>query len=413
MSDHLRTLAKGLLGVAIATLVLTGALLVGIVTGSALSGIEVTPTASAPSPIPSRPQDVSAADYEAFEIFWEVWTLVEANFYGTFPSTDDIDYAATHGMLGTLGDDYTSLIEPELAAILAEDASGSYEGIGAFVTLDQNGLVEITGLFESGPSEIAGLLPGDKVLEVDSVSVVGLTLYQAIANIRGPAGSEVTLLVSRAGVAEHFGVTVTRARLEIPIVEEEVLEDSIGYVRLADFSATATASVEEALDKLLAGGVQGIVFDLRNNPGGWLDQAVDVSDLFLSSGVIVTEKWSDGRELSDYAQPGDVGEEVMLVVLVNGHTASAAEIVAGALQDYQRAILIGQTTYGKGSVQRTFTLEDGSELRVTSARWFTPDGDAIGGAGLTPDIHVSAVDRADPEADPQLDRAVEYLLTGE
>jgi len=249
---------------------------------------------------------------------------------------------------------------------------------------------------------------------VDGVSIVGVTLYEAIGLIRGPEGTEVTLLIEREGVAEPFEVTVTRARLEIAITEVELRDDGIGYIRLYDFSATAGERMVEGLEELLAQEPQAIIFDLRGNPGGWLDQAVDVADLFLDDGAILIERWSDGREKSFEAHPGDVGEDVPLVVLVDRGSASAAEIVAGALQDRERAVLIGELTFGKGSVQRPFTLSDGSELRVTAALWFTPNNRAIHGDGLAPDIEVPwPEEEVEPDVDPQLERAVEYILAGE
>ena len=327
----------------------------------------------------------------------------------------EVTYAAVHGMLLTLDDDYTAFMEPDIAAVIAEDATGEFEGIGAFVDMNEENKLEIIGTFEGGPAEDAGLLAGDRVLEVDGVSIVGSTLYEAIGLIRGPAGTEITLLVERAEVPEPFEVAVTRARLEIPIIEVEMRDDGIGYIGLREFSATASERVEQGLEELLAQEPRGIVLDLRQNPGGWLDQAVEVTDLFLDDGVIVVERWSDGNEQVFDADPGDTGEKVPLVVLVNGSSASASEIVAGALQDQERAILVGEPTFGKGSVQRPFTLSDGSELRVTIALWFTPDDRAIHGQGLTPDIEIPWPEEEDlePDEDPQLERAVEYLLVGE
>ncbi len=371
---------------------------------------EIAPT-STPVPIPTP----EGEDEETFQLFWEVWGLVQDNFYGEMPDMQQVTYAAIGGMLSTLEDEYTAFMEPDVAAVLAEDATGEFEGIGAFVSMDETGKLEIVETFEQGPAEQAGVLAGDRVLKVDDVSIVGGTLYEAIGLIRGPAGVEVTLLIEREGTPEPFEVTVTRARLEIPTTEVEMRDDGIGYIRLYDFSAPASARMEDGLEELLAQNPRGIVFDLRGNPGGWLDQAVEVSDLFLDNGVIVVERWSDGNERKFEADPGDVGEEIPLVVLVNGGSASAAEIVAGALQDRERAILIGELTFGKGSVQRPFTLSDGSELRVTSALWFTPNDRAIHGQGLAPDIEVPWPEEEDlePGADPQLERAVEYLLTGE
>ena len=366
-----------------------------------------TPT---PVPIPTP----SNEDEKTFQLFWEVWDLVQRHFYGELPDMQELTYAAIHGMLRTLGDDYTAFIEPSVAAIISEDATGEFEGIGAFVGMDEEGKVEIVEPFDDGPAEQAGIRAGDRVLEVDGVSIVGVTLYEAIGLIRGPEGTEVTLLIERKDVAEPFEVTVTRARLEIAITDVEMRDDGIGYIRLYDFSATAGERMVEGLEELLAQEPQAIIFDLRGNPGGWLDQAVDVADLFLDDGAILIERWSDGREKSFEAHPGDVGEDVPLVVLVDRGSASAAEIVAGALQDRERAILIGELTFGKGSVQRPFTLSDGSELRVTAALWFTPNDRAIHGDGLAPDIEVPwPEEEVEPDVDPQLERAVEYIRAGE
>jgi len=368
-----------------------------------------TPSPLVPTPVPTN------EDEEAFQIFWEVWDLVQHNFYGELPDMQDVTYAAIRGMLSTLDDKYTAFIEPDAAAILAEDATGEFEGIGAFVDMDEEGRLEIVQPFEGGSAEKAGLLAGDCVLEVDGVPIVGSTLYEAVGLIRGPASTQITLLIEREGISEPFEVTVTRARFEIPITEVEMRDDQVGYIRLYDFSATAGERMEKGLEELLAQEPRGIILDLRQNPGGWLDQAVEVADLFLDDGVIAVERFSDGGEQTFEARPGDVGEDVRLVVLVDGSSASASEIVAGALQDRERAILIGESTFGKGSVQRPFTLKDGSELRVTVALWFTPNGQAIHGQGLRPDIEVPWPEEEDvePGVDPQLERAVEYLLAGE
>jgi carboxyl-terminal processing protease len=261
------------------------------------------------------------------------------------------------------------------------------------------------------------MLEGDRVLEVDGVSIIGISLYEAIGMIRGPADTEVTLLVEREGASEPFEVVITRARLEIPTIDVEMLDANIGYIRLYEFNSTASELMEDGLEELLAQEAEGVILDLRGNPGGWLDQAIEVADLFLDDGTIAIERWSDGREQllpPSGADRGDVGESIPLVVLVDGASASASVIVAGALQDRERAILIGELTLGKGSVQRPFTLSDGSQLRVTVARWFTPNDRDIHGQGLMPDIEVPwPEEELEPDQDPQLEKAIEYLQTGE
>lgn len=370
----------------------------------------------APAETPfSTPAPQSDAQ-EAFQLFWEAWDLVQRNYYGELPDLQEITYAAIRGMLDTVDDKYTAFIEPDVAAILEEDASGEFEGIGAFVDVAESGKLMIVDTFKDSPAEEAGLEPGDRVIAVDGKSIVGDPLYEAIGKIRGPADSQVTLTVEREGTSEALNITVTRARLEIPIVEMEMRDDGVAYVRLREFSATASASLESELETLLQQDPRGLILDLRQNPGGWLDQAIDVADLFLGENVVAIERFSDGSERKFRAHGGDLAETVPMAVLVNGGSASASEIVAGALQDHGRAPLIGVSTFGKGSVQRPFKLSDGSELRVTVALWFTPENQRIQGQGLRPDIEVPWLEeerRESPEQDPQLERAVEYILEGE
>ncbi len=341
-----------------------------------------------------------------------MWDILQAHYYGDLPDMQEVTYGAIRGMLETLGDEYTSFMEPDIARIFNEDASGSFQGIGAFVRMREDGKLEIVSIIEGSPAEAAGLQGGDLVVAVDGQSIVGYSIYEAIILIRGPAGTDVTLLVERPGLDEPFEVTVTRARIQIPLVDSEMLEGDIAYIHLREFSAPATAQMMDALRDLLAEEPNGLIFDLRDNPGGWLDQAVGVADLFLDEGVVLIERSAEGERVYR-SDDGDLAEEIPLVVLVNGGSASASEVVAGAIQARGRGVLIGEQTFGKGSVQHLFRLSDGSELHVTTARWYTPDDVAIHGRGLTPDIEVPAPEEAEPGEDPQLGRAVEYLRTGE
>jgi carboxyl-terminal processing protease len=361
-----------------------------------------------PIPLPTP----NGEDEETFQLFWEVWAIIQRDYYGELPDTREVTYAAIRGMLGALNDPFTSFITPEEAAVRAEDDTGEYEGIGAYVDMDEEGKLVIVEPFEGSPAEEAGLLPGDRIIAVDGVSLVGLTLAEAISKVRGPAGTEVVLTVEREGVAEPFDVTVVRKRFELEITEVEMLEGDIGYIRLREFSSLASDKVKEGLEELLPQNPKGIILDLRYNPGGWLDQALEVSDLFLADGVILTQRWKDGSEQVFKAKSGDIGEDIPLVVLVDRGSASASEIVAGALQDHGRAVLIGEKTFGKGAVQTVHTLSDGSQLVVTSAMWFTPKNQPIHGRGLIPDIEVPYPESLEPGEDPQLERAIEYFLTG-
>jgi carboxyl-terminal processing protease len=367
---------------------------------------------SPPTTFPTPPPPANT-DEETFQLFWEVWEIVQREFYGELPDMQTVTYGAIRGMLETLDDEYTSFIEADIAAVTREDASGSFQGIGAFVRMRDDGKLELVSIIPNSPAEAAGLMSGDRVLQVDGHSIVGLGIYEAIALIRGPAGSQVTLLIERPSQPELFEVTITRARIEIPLVESEMLEGNVAYIRLTEFSATATAQMESALEEMMAQQPVGLILDLRDNPGGWLDQAVSVADLFLGEGVVLIERVSDGSEQVFRSHDGQPYESIPLVVLVNGGSASASEIVAGAIQARGRGILIGEQTFVKGSVQRPYTLSDGSELRVTIARWYTPNDVAIHGEGLAPDIEVVLPETLEPGQDPQLERAVQYLLSGE
>jgi carboxyl-terminal processing protease len=315
-------------------------------------------------------------------------------------------------MLETLDDENTTFTEPGRAEIRRADASGSFEGIGAFVGLNEDGILEIVQPFRGSPAERAGLLPGDQVLAVDGESIVGYDVLDAITLIRGPEGTEVVLTIRRTDEG-IFDVSIVRARLDIPIVESEMLEANIGYVALVEFSSPAASRLEEAIEELFDQGATALIFDLRGNPGGFLDQAVQVADLFLDEGLVLTERRGDGEEIQFTSGDEGLAQDVALVVLVNGGSASASEIVAGAIQDRGRGTLIGETTFGKGSVQLLHTLSDGSELRVTVARWFTPNDHAIHGEGLVPDIEV-LLSPEDREAgrDPQLEQAIDFLSGG-
>jgi carboxyl-terminal processing protease len=383
---------------------------------------EATPAPDEPRPTPPveesfqprEPRDPGLAPVEAFdyELLETVLELLEEQFYGEIPSGEDLTYGAIRGMLMTLGDPYTSFIEPRITAILNEDASGEFEGIGAMVQMRDDGYLEVSSVMPNQPAEEAGVLAGDLIVAVGDQSLVGLGLYEAISFIRGPAGTDAELEILRPGVPDPVFITVTRARIEIQIVETRMLDNDIAYLRLTEFDATAARSVEDALDELLAQNPRGLVFDLRNNPGGWLNQAIAVADLFLDRGLVAIQRDSTGREQRFSSQSGEIGESIPMVVLINRGSASASEIVAGAIQDRERAVLVGTVTLGKGSVQLPNNLDDGSQVRITIARWYTPNEQVLHGTGLTPDIEVEITAETPVGEDPQLEAATQYLLEG-
>ncbi len=369
---------------------------------------ETAPAEPTPVPTIQIPEDTGAA----FDLFWEAWNLIQEDYYGDLPSEEDMTYGAIRGALNTLDDQFTAFIEPRSAAINREDDSGSFEGIGAYVSM-RDGRLEIVNTFEGQPAEQAGLRRGDIVLQVDDTPIENMSIYEAITLIRGPAGSTVRLLVVREG-EEPFEVEIVRAQIDIPVVEVEMREDGIAYARLFDFSTDASEKLGDGIEEMLKQDPQGLVLDLRGNPGGWLNEAILTAGLFLPRDeLVLIERLKDGTERTFETPDQPVAPDIPMVVLVDGGSASASEIVAGALQDQGRAVLIGEQTFGKGSVQVPHELSNGAELRVTIARWFTPNDRAIHGEGLEPDIAVElTLEDFEADLDPQLDRAIEYLLNG-
>ena len=340
-----------------------------------------------------------------FDFFWRTVNDLYAECGGSMPAPDQLAYVAADGVIASLGDAHTSLLPPAWADQFRIDLTSSFEGIGATVNEAPDGGVLIVRTFAGSPAESAGLIADDVIIAVDGKDVTQLTLDEAVGMIRGPAGSDVTLTVERQGQDQPFDVQVTRARIDIPIVESRIIDGDLLYVALYDFSAAATQDLTKALQDGLDQGVKGIVFDLRGNPGGRLDVAIDVASMFIKEGVVVSE--SGHRNYEHDATGKVIVPDLPLAVLVDGGSASASEIVAGAIQDYGRGKLVGEPTYGKGSVQSLFDLSDGSLLRVTSAHWFTPKGRQIDGKGLDPDIYV--VPHDGDATDVQLDAAVKDL----
>jgi carboxyl-terminal processing protease len=374
------------------------------------------PTNPEPVPDPTTAAPPGADENEAFSLFWEAWAIIQRDFYGELPTDEELTYGAIRGATGTLGDPYTAFVEPARADHRRQTDGISYEGIGALVTMEDRRLV-IVEPFQDGPADSAGVRARDVVIQVDDTPIQNMSLYEAIALILGPAGTQVRLTIVREG-AEPFEVEITRDKIDIPLVESEMREDGIAYVSLFQFNTGATTKLEEAIEQLLAQNPTGLILDLRGNPGGYLNEAALTAGLFLPRDSVVLIERTKEEEIvlraEDFGAGDPIAGDIAMIVLVNPGSASGSEIVAGALQDYGRAILIGETTLGKGSVQLLHELSNGAELRVTKARWFTPNDRPIHGEGLVPDIEVElTAEDAEAGLDPQLDRAVEYLLNGE
>ncbi|MCB0213755.1 MAG: S41 family peptidase [Anaerolineae bacterium] len=360
---------------------------------------------------PLRSEDVPPE----FATFWEAWQFLNEEFYGEIPADNERVYGAVRGMVASFGDQHTSFIDPVRAAIMSENIQGSFEGIGATIRLDEAGRLVVADPMPGRPAFEAGLRPDDIILEVDGESIDGLSLQEAVLLIRGPANSTVVLTIFREGELHPFEVPIVRAKIELEVVTSEMLESDIGYVRLTQFSGGASEKLTEAIEALQKQGAESLIFDLRSNPGGLLSEAVNVSSLFIKDGTVVVERLKGGEEKVFHAKSSlNVAGDMPLVVLVNGGSASASEIVSGAMQDLDRATVIGEQTFGKGSVQLPHNLADGSELRVTIAEWLTPAKRQIHKKGITPDVEVEmTIEDMEQERDPQLDKAIEYLNGGQ
>jgi carboxyl-terminal processing protease len=326
-------------------------------------------------------------------------------------------------MVESLGDPHTLFIEPKTAAIEQSKMQGSFEGIGATIEM-REGRLTVVAPIKGSPAEKAGLKTDDIILQVDDTIIQNMDITTAVSLIRGPKGTTVTLQVQRARQAP-FTLSIVRDVIRTPSVEARMIEGtSIAYIRLNEFSATAPGEMQTELKTLLAQHPTGLIFDLRQDPGGLLSAALDVTSQFVKPGqivVVIKDKNgrsvpcadASGRSIECKTKAGGVATDIPMVILIDKGSASSSEIVAAALKDYQRAILIGVTTYGKGSVQIDHTLSDGSELNVTVAHFFSPKNNDINEVGVAPDIEIKITEEdVAAKRDAQLERAIQFLQTG-
>ncbi|MBI2940759.1 MAG: S41 family peptidase [Chloroflexi bacterium] len=368
------------------------------------AGRPVLPT---PTPAASEPADQAAR--ERFAVFWEAWNIVEREFYNRQGvDYDKMTYGAIKGMLASLDDPHTAFATPSQARVSEDDMRGTFYGVGIQVEMKDGKLVVVAPVDDT-PAQRAGVRPGDVIVAVDGRPLTGVTLTDAVTLIRGPRGSHVQLTIERAG-GQALSFDLVRAEIRMVTVKTEMLDGRIAYIKLNSFSATASGDLQRVLRTVLRDRVAGIIFDLRNNPGGLLQAAVDVASQFLRDGVVLYEERRDGRFDPFYVKPGGLAPDVPMVVLVNKGSASASEIVAGALQDRGRALLIGEQTYGKSSVQNVHRLSDSSSVRVTFAQWWTPNRQDLNRKGLAPDLVVPLTDEdRTADRDPQLQAATLHL----
>jgi carboxyl-terminal processing protease len=340
----------------------------------------------------ARSQSASAANseiYRQLDLFGEVLERVRSD-YVEKPEDAKLIEAAINGMLTAL-DPHSAYLNPKHFRDMQVQTRGEFGGLGIEVTME-NGVVKVVSPIEDTPASRAGLMSGDLITHLDKEQILGLTLQEAVEKMRGPVNSPITLTIVRKGVDDPFDVKVVRDVIHINPVKYNVEGDDIGYIRITTFNEQTTANLQKAIDDLkkqIGPKLKGYIVDLRNNPGGLLDQAISVSDTFLDQGAIVLTR---GRNLEETqrsnARPGDLADGKQLVVLINGGSASASEIVAGALQDHHRATIIGTRSFGKGSVQTIIPLGSNGALRLTTARYYTPSGRSIQAKGIEPEAVV-------------------------
>ncbi|SRR5579885_682357 len=336
-----------------------------------------------------RAQALPNDTYQELETFANVLAIVQKNYVEPVTTKRLIDGAIT-GMLASL-DPHSAYLTPELYRDLEVETRGSFGGLGIEITI-KNGVLTVMSPIDDTPAYRAGIKAGDQIFKIDNDFTKDMTLTEAVKRMRGPKGSKIKLTIRRQNVPELFTVTLVRDVIKIPSVKAKKLDDGFDYVRISTFQENTDEAVQKALDdfeKENHGHIKGLVLDLRDDPGGLLQQAVKVSDEFLDGGMIVyTQGRHENEEQKFFSHKKKDFDDYPMVVLVNGGTASASEIVAGALQDQRRAVVVGTQTFGKGSVQTILPLDDHSALRLTTARYFTPNGRSIQAVGITPDIDV-------------------------
>lgn len=347
-----------------------------------------------------------------FSVMWEAWQKLKENFV----SPGDLDekemvYGATAGMIEAAGDPYTVFFDPEETRKFLEDVSGEFEGVGMEIGIKDKQL-QVVSPIKGTPADRAGLRPGDRIIKIGETVTADLAVEKAVSLIRGPQGTEVTLTVMREDWEETRDITIKRETIRIPSMEWEIKNDDVAYVKIYQFSETLSQDFRKAAAEIINSKATKMIIDLRGNPGGYLEVSQEIAGWFLERDkTVVVEDFGQNEEDVVYKAKGTARfADYPIVILVNQGTASASEILAAALRDNRGIKLIGETSYGKGSVQKLEQLADGSSLKVTVAKWLTPDGDQISEKGLEPDIKIEMTEEDyEKERDPQLDKALEVV----
>lgn len=347
-----------------------------------------------------------------FKLFWKTWDIIKDKYIDHDKVTDaQLFYGALVGTVASLNDPYSVFLPPEEAKKFSEELSGRFEGIGAEIGIKNDRLTIISPLPDS-PAEKAGVRALDKIMAIDGFNTTGISLDQAVNMIRGEKGTEVTLTIAREEGKEFLDITITRDEIQIKSVSFEMKQNNIAYLKMSNFNSDTSDIFKEKVNEILSKSPKGIILDLRNNPGGYLNTAVEIAGYWVENGLIVVKEEFSNLELNrEHPSHGQTQlKDYPTVVLINQASASASEIVAGALQDYSLAQLVGMQTFGKGSVQELEKLSDGSSVKLTVARWLTPQGRYIDDNGILPDIEIDLTkEDYDNNRDPQLDKAFELL----
>jgi carboxyl-terminal processing protease len=351
--------------------------------------------------------------------FWKAWNLLDEKFANSSSTTPPIDnqakiWGAIQGLAGSYGDPYTVFFPPVESKSFEETITGSFGGVGMEIGI-QDGLLTVVAPLKGTPAEAADIKAGDKIMSIGDKSALNMSTDEAIKLIRGDVGTSIVVTFGRKGVKEPIVKTLTRANIEIPTVDTKILPEGVFVISLYNFSANSPNLFRGALREFVESGSDKLVLDLRNNPGGYLEAALDMASWFLPTGkTVVTENFGDKIAPEVYRSKGYniFTDKLKFVILVNEGSASASEILAGALREYNKAILIGDKTFGKGSVQELVPVTGDTSLKITVAHWFTPLGKSISNGGLTPDIEVKlTAENTKDGNDPQLNAAVKYLLS--
>ncbi len=349
-----------------------------------------------------------------FTTFWKVWDLLKTEYVDRSKLDEQqLYYGAIKGMVDAVGDPHTLFLPPKENEEFTTDLNGSFDGIGAEIS-SKNGNLEVVAPLPGSPAEKAGIRAGDIILSVDDTQAKDLNLDEAVAKIRGAKGTSVTLMVLHKADTKPEKIVVKRDTIDFPVVTTSINDQNIATIRIVSFNQEVDKKFISALNDINKKNIKGLIIDLRNNPGGYLDQAVTVASAWVKEGdLVVKESFTDtGKDISYSAKKSVLAPQVPTVVLINGGSASASEILAGALQDYGLATLVGEKSYGKGSVQNLEQLVDGSALKVTVAKWLTPKGRSIQDLGIQPDVVVTYTeDDSKADKDPQMDKAIEIIST--